>query len=335
MDENNNFFGFVSKIGSLINNNKTKEKETKKKSHEKKYNIKISTDDEEGLDDIANESDEEEEEEEEEEDKKEKEEKKDEEKNQEESKKKEEENLEKEKIKNIVKEIMDNNDNNKDDNIDNDNDIDNNEEEKEEDIEDNMNNINNSNNNVEKINNNKISMCPPILNNSFPTLNINSENDNKTFFYDETTSCHIMLKKGNDININDYIVFPILFMEKQKNILYKMRMMNNPTYEPKNYLFFFDEHYLYFAKDEIKVEEMDEETRRISKIISLFDIKDFSADNDNENKEKFLIKILVKKEDKEKEINFYIEEKFFAGFIKNFNLKLSIYGIDFFSNKKN
>ena len=50
---------------------------------------------------------------------------------------------------------------------------------------------------------------------------------------------------------------------------------------------------------------------------------------------KFLIKILVKKEDKEKEINFYIEEKYFAGFIKNFNLKLSIYGIDFFSNKKN
>ena len=334
MDENNNFFGFVSKIGSLINNNKTKEKETKKKSHEKKYNIKISTDDEEGLDDIANESDEEEEEEDEEEEKKEKEEKKDEEKTQEESKKQEEENLEKEKIKNIVKEIMDNNDNNKDDNIDND-DIDNNEEEKEEDIEDNINNINNSNNNVEKINNNKISMCPPILNNSFPTLNINSENDNKTFFYDETTSCHIMLKKGNDININDYIVFPILFMEKQKNILYKMRMMNNPAYEPKNYLFFFDEHYLYFAKDEIKVEEMDEETRRISKIISLFDIKDFSADNDNENREKFLIKILVKKEDKEKEINFYIEEKYFAGFIKNFNLKLSIYGIDFFSNKKN
>ena len=81
---------------------------------------------------------------------------------------------------------------------------------------------------------------------------------------------------------------------------------------------------------------MDEETRRISKIISLFDIKDFSADNDDENKEKFLIKLLVnKEEDKEKEINFFIEEKYFSGFIKNFNLKLSIYGIDFFSNKKN
>ena len=144
-----------------------------------------------------------------------------------------------------------------------------------------------------------------------------------------------MLKKGNDININDYIIFPILFMEKQKNIFYKMRMMNNPIYEPKNYLFFFDKYYLYFVKDEIIVEEMDEETRRISKIISLFDIKDFSTDNDNENNEKFLIKLLIKKEDsKEKEINFYIEEKYFAGFIKNFNLKLSIYGIDFFSNKK-
>ena len=332
MDENNNFFGFVSKIGSLINNNKIIEKENKKKNHEKKYNIKISTDVEEGLDNIDNESDEEEEEEEEEKEKNE--EKIDEEKNQEENKKQKEENLEKEKIKNIVKEIMDNNDNNKEDNIDND--IENNEEEKEDDIEDNINNINNSNNNIGKINDNKILMCPPILNNSFPTLNINSENGNRTFIYNETTSCHIMLKKGNDININDYIVFPILFMEKQKNIFYKIGMMNNPTYEPKNYLFFFDEHYLYFAKDEIIVDEMDEETRRITKIISLFDIKDFSTDNDNENHEKFLIKLLIKKEDnKEKEINFYINEKFFAGFIKNFNLKLSIYGIDFFSNKKN
>ena len=99
----------------------------------------------------------------------------------------------------------------------------------------------------------------------------------------------------------------------------------------KNIYFFFDEHYLYFAKDEILVEEMDEETRRISKIISLFDIKDFSSDHDND---KFLIKLLVKKENnKEKEIQFYIEQNYFTGFIKNFNLKLSIYGIDFFSDK--
>ena len=333
MEDNNNFFGFVSKIGSLINTNKNQDKETKKKGQQKKYNIKISTDDEEGLDNIDNISDEEEEEEEEEE------EKKDEEKNQEETKKQEEENIEKEKIKKIVKEIMDNNDNNKDNNED-DNDIENNEEEEKEDIEDNINIINNSssnsNNNAGNINDNKILMCPPILNNSFPTLNINPKNSNQTFFYDETTSCHIMLKKGNDFSINDYIVFPILFMEKHKNIFYKIGMMNNPTYEPKNYLFFFDEHYLYFAKDEIIVEEMDEDTRRIRKIISLFDIKDFSTDNDKENNEKFLIKLLIKKEDdKEKEINFYVEEKYFAGFIKNFNLKLSIYGIDFFSNKKN
>ena len=32
---------------------------------------------------------------------------------------------------------------------------------------------------------------------------------------------------------------------------------------------------------------------------------------------------------------FYIEENFFPGFIKNFNLKLSIYGIDFFTDKNN
>ena len=133
-----------------------------------------------------------------------------------------------------------------------------------------------------------------------------------------------MLKKGNDININDYTIFPILFMEKQKNLFYKIGMINTPSYEQKNYIFFFDEHYLYFAKDEIIPEEMDENKRRITKIVSLFDIKDFSSDhNDN----KFIIKLTVKKEMKEaKIINFYIEQKYFAGFIKNFNLKLSIYG---------
>ena len=108
-------------------------------------------------------------------------------------------------------------------------------------------------------------------------------------------------------------------------------MVNSPKYEPKKYLFFFDEHQLYFAKDEILGEEMDGETRRIRKIISLFDIKDFSSDHDND---KFLIKLIIKKENnKEKEIQFYIEQNYFTGFIKNFNLKLSIYGIDFFSDK--
>ena len=69
MDENSNFFDFVSKIGSLINNSKAKEKDTKKnnKGSSKKYNIKISTDDEETIENIDNRDDEEEEEEEEEE----------------------------------------------------------------------------------------------------------------------------------------------------------------------------------------------------------------------------------------------------------------------------
>ena len=170
--------------------------------------------------------------------------------------------------------------------------------------------------------------CPQILNNSFPIIN-EKNGINDAFIYDETSSCHIMLKKGNDININDYIIFPILFMEKQKNLFYKMGMTNTPSYEQKKYIFFFDEHYLYFAKDEIIPEEMDQEKRRISKIVSLLDIKDFSSDHNNDQ---FIIKLTIKKEMKEeKVISFYIEQKYFAGFIKNFNLKLSIYGIDFFA----
>ena len=313
MDEENKFFGFVSKIGSLINSNKSKET---KKRHEKKYNIKISTDDEEDLDNIDNDFDEEseEEEEEKEEKNKEKEEEGNKEIKEEQNTKNNESEQEKEKIQSLVKEIMNSNDNEKKDE----------EEEKDND----ENNINNDNtNNLKKY------LCPPILNNSFPVVDNNSENEKNAFVYDDTTSCHVMLKKGNDININDYIVIPVLFMEKQKNIFYKMGMVNKPTYGPKKYLLFFDEHYIYFTKDEIIPEEMDKEIRRISKIISLFDIKDFSNDNDND---KFLIKLLVKREDdKEKEINFYIEQNYFSGFIKNFNLKMSIYGIDFFSSNNN
>ena len=110
-------------------------------------------------------------------------------------------------------------------------------------------------------------------------------------------------------------------------------MTNTPSYEKKKYIFFFDEHYLYFAKDEIIPEQMDDDTRRITKIVSLFDIKDFTNDHINEQ---FFIKLTIQKELKqEKIISFYIEENFFPGFIKNFNLKLSIYGIDFFTDKNN
>ena len=327
MDENNNFFGFVSKIGSLINNSKTKEKDTKKnnKGSAKKYNIKISADDEQTIENIDNQDEEEEEEEEEDE----KEEQKQGEQGEkiEENKINEESEKEKEKIQNLVKEIMDNNDKDKD------NSNDENEEEKEEDI-NNINNINNDiNNNKEEIKNYNNIYCPPILNNSFPVINNNgnAENGAVTFVYDDTTSCHIMLKKGNDFNINDYTVIPILFLEKQKNLFYKMGMTNIPSYEPVKYLFFLDEHYFYFAKDEIIFLETDEETRRINKIVSLYDIKDFSTDNENDN---FIIKLIVKKDEfREKVVSFYIDQKYFSGFMKNLNLKLSIYGIDFFSNK--
>ena len=327
MEENNNFFGFVSKIGSLINN-KSKDAKKANKGREKRYNIKISTDDEINIDNIDNQDDEEEEEEEEDEKEEQKVEEKKENK-EEENKIKEESEKEKEKIKNIVEDIMKNNDKEK-----------NNEEEDNKEEENNINNIENENNidNINNINNDNSDInnynrieCPPILNNSFPVLNNSNGKNLPTFIYNDTTSCHIMLKKGNDININDYRIIPILFMEKQKNIFYKIGVMDKPISEPKKYLFFFDEHYLYFVKDEIIEEEMDEETRRITKIVSLFDIKDFSTDNDND---KFIIKLFVKKEDSiPKIVTFYIEPQYFSGFIKNFNLKLSIYGIDFFSQK--
>ena len=320
--EDNNFFGFVSKIGSLITNNKPKENK-KIKPIQKKYNIKISTEveNEKEIDNIDNQDDEEEEEE-DDEDKKETEEEK---KIREEKEKIEKE--EKNKIQNMVLDILKDSDKkNEEKNIKDYS----NEEKINEDNENNINNNIDNINNEQEINKDEINSnennIPKIVNNSFPFSNNNNVND--AFVYDEYSSCHIMLKKGNDININDYTIFPILFMEKQKNLFYKIGMINTPSYEQKKYLFFFDEHYLYFAKDEIIPEEMYEYKRRITKIVSLFDIKDFSNDH---NGDQFIIKLTVKKEMKEEKIiHFYIDQKYFAGFIKNFNLKLSIYGIDFF-----
>ena len=294
MEEGNNIGGLVSKITNLIKSNTNKEKETKKNIGSKRYNIKISTDDKDldNMDDNLGEEEEEEEEEEKKEDTKKEDPKED---NKNEDIKKEEEEKEKEEIR--KKELGQIQDIVKEI-------MDNNDKENE-----NEDNIVNSNDNSVPIN-----YSPEDL------------------FDEETACCHIMLKKGNDININDFIITPILFMEKQKNILYKMGMMNQIKYEPKEYLFFFDEHFLYFAKDEINFEEMDEDTRRISKVVSLFDIKDFETENDGD---KFLIRLLVQKEEKkEKEVSFYVESDCFSGFMKDFNLKLSIYGIDFFSHKK-
>ena len=322
--EDNNFFGFVSKIGSLINNKKPKEKETKNNKINKKFNIKISQDDEDEkeIDDLENEEEEED----------------DEENNKFEEEIKKIKN-EKDKIQNIVLDILNNNDKNEENNI---------KEEKKDEINDdnendnNINNIDKSDDNINnesnsEINNNNLSKInpPSILNNSFPVLNNenNSNIINTAFFFDETSSCHIMLKKGNDININDYLIYPILFLERQKSLFYKMGMTNIASYEPKKYIFFLDEHFLYFAKDEIILEEMDDDIRRITKIVNLFDVKDFGVDNNNEQ---FVIKLTIKKGCKEEKIiSFYIDQKYFSGFIKNFNLKLSIYGIDFFSTKTN
>ena len=240
MEDDNNIFGFVSKIGSFLNSKKSQEKDNKKnnKNKDKKYNIKISTDDEQEINIIDKDGEEEEEEEEEDE-------------KVEEKKINPEAELEKEKIKNLVQEIMENNDKNP--------------EEEEEEIE-NENNINNDNNDIinennitnNSINNEqpKIKTSIPIMNNSFPP-----NDSNKGFIYDDTLSCHIMLKKGNDFNINDYIVFPITFMEKSKSIFYIMKMTNNLSYEPKNYLLFFDEHFIYLSKDEIVYQYMEEDTR--------------------------------------------------------------------------
>ena len=190
-------------------------------------------------------------------------------------------------------------------------------------------------NNLNKENNNNI------LNNN------NNKNEKKNiiyssnkvlpeFDYDGYYSSHLMLKKGNDFYINDFEIIPVILLEKQKNIFYKLKMFSKVIKEPKDYLLFLDEHFLYFAKDELIEEEFedfkDEYKRRISKIVSLYDLCDISFEKSNSGR--YMIKLEIKNsKGVMKMMEFSVIDYFFNIFMKKINIKLSLYGIDFFSNK--
>ena len=156
------------------------------------------------------------------------------------------------------------------------------------------------------------------------------------FDYDGYYSSHLMLKKGNDFYINDFEIIPVILLEKQKNFLYKLKMVTKLVKEPKDYLLFLDEYYLYFAKDELIEEEFegykDEYKRRINKVISLYDLCDISFEKNNGGR--YMIKLEIKNSKGIiKPVEFSVIDYFFDIFMKKINIKLSLYGIDFFSHK--
>ena len=171
--------------------------------------------------------------------------------------------------------------------------------------------------------------------------NINTTSSNKIlpqFDYEEYFSSHLLLKKGNDFYINDFEIIPVILLEKQKSFLYKIKMVSKTIKEPKDYLLFLDEYFLYFAKDELVEEEFegyrDEYKRRINKVVSLYDLCDISFEKRNGGR--YMIKLEIKNSKGVlKTIEFSVIEHFFNIFMKKINIKLSLYGIDFFSNKNN
>ena len=161
---------------------------------------------------------------------------------------------------------------------------------------------------------------------------------------DNNKICHYFLKKGIDININEYDCFPIQKIKKQGNILSKFNLginlkigginkINNLFKSKKknvkytDYYLFIDEYFIYFCKDVI-IFTSDIEKRRIGSVVSFFNINNISSEKEEENN-LFKIKLDLKfrNEINNKSKEFFIEMENYSDLIALFKEKIKEYDI--------
>ena len=337
-------FGLVSKLGNLIkkgggtntsNDNmdtSAGENETPKKS----FNIHISEDNQEEIE-IADDEEEEEEED-------------------------EPEQKAKTVIKNN-EEDKDNNSNSKDNNNKNDNNLksknnidleninnnqinsnSNNQEIKNENNISNENKNNSTKNNAQKDSNNNSNDIISNKENRIPNNNNNKKEETKEIKNKEIKEneninikeediikninevCHLYLKKGNDFNSKEIYCIPITQIKnrKKKSVLQKMNVFKKVKNEVINFKIFFEENFLYFAKD-IIIDKKNKDSRRICKIYNIRNIINYSSNKEiGSNKYKIEIDILNKKFIK-KSKEYFVEETYYKDFNDIMNKKLKLY----------
>ena len=347
-----NVFGLVSKLGSLIkkggNNPDSTESTVKTGSSEnetprKNFNIHISEDNLEVFA-VGDEEDEEEEDEEENEIK-DNNEKKEEDKKEEISTKQEKNKTEEkpdnninnnEETKNFEKENnnkisnneeMKNNEMNKNNNC-----IDVNKEEKEQkDIIKNNNNLIEENKENIQINNIINTHSEDKINENKKNIEIRKEKNKseldipnfESVIKDNIETCHLYLKKGNDFNSIEINCYPIITNKKKKSVFQKIGFFKKQKSDLVNYKLFFDEYFIYLSKD-IIVDKKNVEKRRISNILKIKNIINYSTTKE-QNNYRIIIEIINKNGIiKNKEL--FIEEKYFEAFNKDINYSLKLYG---------
>ena len=152
---------------------------------------------------------------------------------------------------------------------------------------------------------------------------------------DINEECHIYLKKGSDFNSNGIYCIPISQIKNKKKNSFFSKM--NVFKKTKNdieikYKLFFEDNFIYFAKD-IIIDKKNETLRRINKIINIRNISKYGINKEKNDNYKINIEISNKKYiNKKKE--FIIEEKYYNEFNEILIKKLEIYGDRYIKNKE-
>ena len=145
-----------------------------------------------------------------------------------------------------------------------------------------------------------------------------------TKILDNNKICHYFLKKGTDININEYDYFPIQKVKKQGNILSKLNINikiggifknKKKTVKFTDYYLFIDEYFIYFCKD-IIVFTSDQDKRRIGSAVSLFNVTNIICQRENDMF-KIQLELKLRKASKSKE--FYVSLDDYKDLMAQFN----------------
>ena len=121
--------------------------------------------------------------------------------------------------------------------------------------------------------------------------------------------------------------FSIQKIKKVNNFFTKIGFKDT-QYSPVNYLLFFEEHFIYFAKD-IEVDKTNKDLRKVGNKYSLYMIINLNAkqiDDETNN----LIKLFIydEKNSKAKEKEFIISNVYFKQFINKLQSLFKVFGIE-------
>ena len=139
--------------------------------------------------------------------------------------------------------------------------------------------------------------------------------------------CHKVRRKGTYFSIKEVDCFSIQKIKKVNNFFTKIGFKDT-QYSPVNYLLFFEEHFIYFAKD-IEVDKTNKDLRKVGNKYSLYMIINLNAKQiDDENNNLIKLQIYDEKNKNLKEKDFIISNDYFKKFIDQLQLLFKLFGID-------